>query len=151
MKIEEANQHDVLRLIELAGWMYEESPRHRKTEMDAERVYNFLSYLIGSPTGIVMVARDDEHGIVGGFVGGVEQQWYSVDSYLYELTFFIHPDFRKGRLAIKLMRAAFAKGKELGAVECVMANSTNVQSERVEALYQYVGMTRIGGVHVMDL
>lgn len=148
MKIDNAAKEDVMAMVELGAHMLGESDHYRDFSIDGNKIFNLLNMLIDDENGIVIVARDDAGEVVGGFVGGVAEMWFSSESKaMYDYALFIRPDKRAGRLAIRLIAEAFKQAKEKGAVEALLTNSTGVQPERVEKLYQYMEMTRVGGMY----
>jgi len=145
MNVRDATHADILPIVRLAAVMFEESEHYRQFTLDGGRVFAQLQALIDSDDGIVLVAEEGEN-IVGGFIGGIALMWFSSESKsMYDNGLFILPGHRGGGTAIKLITEAFKQAKDKGAIEAQLTNTTGVASDRVEQLYQHMGMTRVGG------
>lgn len=152
MKITNAVHEDLITLVQLGAQMSHESPHYRQWPVNGEKIHTLISYLIDHEDGIVIVARDDATGdVIGGFVGGVEPMWCNDEKAMYDFALFISAPHRGGTLAISLMDEAFSQAKQKGAVTALLSNSTGVASERVERLYQHMGMNRLGGLYAIGL
>lgn len=152
MKIENATIEDVPTLVGLAKVMAIESPNYSRFDFDSDKVFDSLCGLIENADGIVLVARTDEGELVGVFVGGITVMWFcTTTKVMTDFGFFLHPKHRGGGTAASLLQEAFRQGKEKGAAQAQITNTTGVYSEHVERLYQHVGMERIGGYYKLDL
>ena len=82
--------------------------------------------------GVVLIALDGER-IVASV--GLEHQpwWYSDDLYIGDLWTFVHPEYRRSKIAPRLVRRAREYARELG-LPLVMAVLTPNQPERAEKL-----------------
>jgi GNAT superfamily N-acetyltransferase len=152
MNITNAVHGDLLTLVELGAHMSQESPHYRQWPVNGEKIHNLIGWLIDSDDGIVIVARDEQtDDVIGGFVGGVEKMWCNDEKAMYDFALFIAPSHRGGSLAVRLMKEAFSQAKQKGAVTALLSNSTGVASDRVERLFQHMGMNRLGGLYAIGL
>lgn len=151
MQLTNATQEDVQKIVELGVLMFQESPHYRRFDIDGGKIFDLVTYLIDNDDGIVILCKDDTGEIVGGFMGSVGEMWFGHARVLCDNALFIHPAHRGGMTAANLLREAFKQAKEIGAVEAQITNTTGVYSAQVERLYQYVGMTHIGGYYYIGL
>lgn len=144
MIIRKATPQDVEQMAICAMHMFYESPHYRQFSIDAEKVYQMMLWLVSSDDGIALVVEKDSQ-IVGGFLGQVAQHWFGHHKAACDFGLFLDKDHRGGRTAIDLIHAANEMAKQKGAHEMIITNTTGVQGDRVEKLYQYTGFTRLGG------
>lgn len=139
-----ATPDDVQAMAICAMHMFYESPHYKQFSIDAKKVYDMMQWLVCNDDGIALVVEKDGE-IVGGFLGQVATHWFGNHRAACDYGLFIDKDHRGGRTAIDLIHAANEIAKQKGAHEMIITNTTGVQGDRVEKLYQYTGFTRLGG------
>lgn len=150
MVIRPATENDVGDMGACAMRMFYESPHYRQFSIDAQKVVNMLCWLIDSEDGIAIVAEHDGK-IVGGFIGSIATHWFGNHRAASDMALFVDKDHRRGRLAINIVNAAIQEAATKGADELIIANTTGVESDRVEKLFQHVGFERLGGIYYKAL
>ena len=116
--IRPATVEDIPRIIELGHKLHMTS-RYAAQEFDPGVAASFIEGLI-SGHGVVFVAVINGQ-IVGGFAGGIVEQWFSTQKVAYDYSFFIEPEHRSGITAIKLLRAPDVRTALSAAPESVAA------------------------------
>lgn len=135
-----ATLEDIPRIVELGQAMHAES-NYATIPYVEEKVAASVAEFIQH--GVVFVAEND--GIViGGIAGGIMEQWFSTEKTAFDYSFFIHPEFRRGATAIRLVTAFCEWAKALGAKTVRMGITTGVNVERTSKLYQALGFVEVG-------
>lgn len=137
-------------ILELGDVMYKESIHYGKSSYNKEKVESLLRWAVNDDKGIIVVATAGEK-VVGGFLGCIGPLWFSEDDVAMDMAIFLHPSFRHGMIGCSLIQEALKQAKSKGVDQFMISNATGYESERVERLFEYVGMDRIGGVFIMNL
>lgn len=145
-----AEEKHIEQILDLGQVMYEESIHFGKSSFSKEKVESLLHWAINDDKGILIVATIGNE-VLGGFLGCIAPLWFSEDEVAMDMAIFLHPKYRHGLIGVKLINEAFKMAKEKGVSEFMISNATGYESERVESLFEFVGMKRIGGVFVMNL
>jgi len=132
---------DMPRLLELGRLMLAESTA-TPFRFDMGKTAETLAKIMNGG-GVIFVSERDGV-IVGGFAGGVCEQWYSRDKVGFDYALFIEPGLRNGLTAIKLVRAFEVWAAEMGAIELRLGITTGVHVESTARLYEYLGFQNIG-------
>lgn len=132
---------DMPRLLELGRAMLAESTA-TPFRYDMGKTADSLARIINGG-GVIFVSERDGV-IVGGFAGGISEQWYSMDKVAFDYALFIEPGLRSGLTAIKLVKAFETWATEMGALEIRMGITTGVNVESTSRLYEYLGFQNIG-------
>lgn len=148
MNIRNGTIEDIEQIIDLGKVMYEESLHYGKLNFDEDKVRQLLEWAIEAYEGILIVA-DDNGKIAGGFLGCIGPLWFSTDPVAHDMAIFLHPDYRHGGLGVKILKEAIVIAKQKGVFAFLVSNATGYESERVEKLFEFVGMKRLGGVYSM--
>lgn len=69
----------------------------------------------------------------------------------HEHLLFIAPEHRSPWLAAKLIQAFIAEAKARGARDITFSNGTGYQPERVGKLFEICGLSRVGGLYVLEV
>jgi len=139
---------DLPELIALGSIMFEES-HFSAYDFDDLKTYQLLERLVLDEEGIVLVYETAEYGIMGAFVGGVTEHFFGTCRMSYDYGLFVLPEFRSTRAGYTLLKGYIQAAKDLKVDEIGIANTTGVESERVEALFTRFGFTRMGGTFTM--
>jgi predicted N-acetyltransferase YhbS len=142
--IRNATPLDVDRLVELGTLMHAESPRFKGFAYQPEKVATMIEWLMGSETGLVLVAEHDGE-VVGGIMA-MAMPHYACDLVqASDLAFFVHPEYRGGATALRLVRGYLAWAKDAGAEPSIGLN-TGVAPERTELLLAALGAEQSGTI-----
>lgn len=142
--IRTATQSDIPRLVELGAVMHAESPRFRDFTYQPQRVADMVAWLLDSPQGMVLVAEHAD-GIVGGLMA-IAMPHYACDLIqASDLAFFVHPDYRGGTAALRLVRGYLDWARGIGAEPSIGLN-TGVDPERTGQLLAALGAQQTGTI-----
>lgn len=141
--IRAATQADVPALVKLALELVAESPTFATIPFNSSKTHDYLSWLVESAHGIIVVA-EKRGEIIGAIAGGVDEQPFSYELYAWETGLFIRKSHRGGLLAVKLILAFEERAKELGALEFRPGVMTGINVERTTRLYEHLGYTLTG-------
>lgn len=142
--IRRALHADVARLVELGAVMHAESPRFRGFAYQPAKVATMVEWLMGSDAGLVLVAEHD--GTIVGGIMAMCMPHYACDLVqASDLAFFVHPEYRGGATALRLVRGYLAWAKAAGAEPSIGLN-TGVAPERTASLLQALGATQTGTI-----
>jgi len=109
-----------------------------------KRLEEVLDTLVSSPFGLVVGARSGDH-LVGLFAAEmVIDEWAASPNFLNGLVlkdvyFSVHPAFRKGLTAYKLLSKASAIAKELGCEATRLSVTSGFDNERISRFYTGIG------------
>jgi hypothetical protein len=140
--IRSAKLTDLPRLCELSVCMHDESP-FALPPINPDKLIKGLM----RSTVIVWETND----VIGGFIALQEGHfWYSDERFVADQLFYVHPDYRKSKAGISLLKAAqqYARIKEL---PLFMAPVNGVDVDRKDALYKRLGMRKLGGTYSYGL
>lgn len=105
MTIRPANKFDVNKVIELIKHFIESANLNNKIKHNIDYTYvNQLYHHCILGGGLVLVA-EEQNGDLVGIIAGIKSPniWYVDDVSLREIVFYIEPEYRKGRIAYKLI------------------------------------------------
>ena len=145
--IRQATKADIDPMIELAREMWTESRYKEKGNLDTEKLTELANILIDHKSGIIFVYEVAEN-IVGMFLGLVEEQFFNRTLKAVDLALYVCPEHRSATIGAKLIQQYVQQAKELGAIDIVIANSTDINQRQVCQLYEAVGFKQVGGVYV---
>lgn len=138
--IRPATNDDIPEIVELGRVMHAES-QYSTVPYSGDKVASSVAEFIDC--GVVFVAENDGL-IIGGIACGIAEHWFSEEKYAFEHALFIHPDFRKGATAVRLISAFFEWANLLGAKSAKMGITTGVNVERIAKLYRAIGLVEVG-------
>lgn len=145
--IRPATHEDIPRIVELGRILHAESSYSSIPYID-EKVIATMRNVID--TGVIFVAEFDGE-VVGGLAGGMAEQWFSNERTAFDYSFFIHPEFRRGAIAVRLMTAFCEWAKLLGAKTVRMGITTGIHVERTAKLYRAMGFNEVGPLFQKEL
>ena len=143
--IRPANADDIPRLVDLGAVMHCESPRFRDFAYQPARVASMLEWLMGSPQGLVLVADQQFEGVIGGLMAMAMPHYACELVQASDLAFFVHPDYRGGTAALRLVDGYRAWAHSIGAEPSIGVN-TGVQPERTARLLAALGAEQTGTI-----
>ena len=141
-EIRRATFDDVATIAALGELMALESPRFSQYPYQTERAAQTLESLINAPMGCVVVALHD--GLMVGFLAAAAFPHYACDFLqASDLAFFIHPDYRGGTSAARLVRFYVRWATGIGAEPTIGIN-TGVTPDRTADLLTALGAKHSG-------
>ena len=140
--IRAASQLDLDSLMGLTRQMHAEGEFH-SAPLAEPKVRAIFSRLI---TGGFLMVNDGAEGVDAMLAGMVSEQWYSTARVASDVIFFVRPTKRGGFAAVRLIQAFVAWGKEQGAAEINIAQSSGVRVTEFAHLMSGMGFDHAGGV-----
>ena len=151
--VEKAKIIDLPELLEIAGQFWKESPTYQQRPMDLQVVRTHLQTLILYPTeGCVLVCKDDDGNILGGFAGGIQKEWFSATSIMaFDYCLFVRAINRGGRTAYLLVQAfiQWARDNDADYIQC--GTATKIHTEKTINFYKKMGFEHTGSFLEMNL
>jgi L-amino acid N-acyltransferase YncA len=133
---------DIERCIELAGLMHKQSTSSHRPFVP-QKLHEFFTEVIRQ-SGSVLYVFERNGMVQGGIVASIAEEFYNHDLIGFEHAHFVHPAFRHGFIALRLMTAFQEWAKELGAVEIRAGITTGNNVEGTSAFYKAFGMVPTG-------
>lgn len=99
--------------------------------------------------GVIFLAEKD--GKYAGIISGMPAQyWFSQEWYFLEGFFYVHPDHRKSRIALSLLRLLKKEAHFLG-MKLVCSVSTGEDIARKDKFFERNGFRRVGGIYCLEI
>lgn len=143
--INRAGPLDIREGVELGRVMHAES-FYSDLDYDPEKLHKFFSSAVVDPAYLVLIGRDDQQVMQGFGIFYASQYWFGKDHIVSDLALFIHPDFRKTTMAIKMLRHLETWARAWGAKEVCLGSTTGVKTEAYGKLLEKLGFTSVGGI-----
>ena len=137
---------DVPQILLLLTRMHGES-RWARFELDTDKMAKFIVDMIINPAAIVLVAGEPPHGVL---IGLVQELWFSQDKTAFEVTFYVAPEKRGSRAAMKLLQGYKEAAIERGAKEVKISEEAGIAPEQVEHFYAHMGFIKLGTAFLME-
>ena len=142
MIIREGRSIDLERCLDMAENFYEVAGYKDDIPMCGESCISFMEAAMDQ--GMLHVAEVDHeylNGYVVGFVLGICSPSVMNKNYLAgaELAWWVEPEYRKGEMGIKLLKAIEKSAKDLGVKMWSMMSLEAVEPERMAKLYKSLG------------
>lgn len=141
----------VTEIVELLRILREESPEYSYVEDDPIWVASNMDSLIQAEALVGVVDEDEEAHIRGFMIGFVAHPWYSKRVDAMEQLLYVHPDFRGGSTAVKLIKRFEELCRSKGAHELQVGASTGMSEHKTVKLYEHMGYTKRSPVLVKRL
>jgi len=135
---------DIPETVELARKFVEESAFSR-FQFSPEKMAANLSMAVTHPHIAFCHVVEHEDRLVGALVGYINEFFFGPDLIASDSGWFILPEYRGSRSAVKLLKNFQAWAKANGAKEVAMGISTDVMPEKTGALLQKLGYVPVGG------
>lgn len=142
-ELRRATLEDLPRIIELGIELHAESPRFSRFRFDESKAADFMAHLITSSSGFVLLAVRCER-VIGGVAAMMTSEWFSHDTFAYEVSVFIEKAHRGSTLPVRLLHAYRDWATERGARCAVAGVGTGINADGTAKLYQLAGMKPIG-------
>lgn len=88
---------------------------------------------------------------VGAFIAMLAPYWFSAETYVADLSFYVAPEHRGGRAAMLLRAAVEAWARHKGATSLVLGVSTGINAEYTQRFYEKLGHSPVGRSFVKRL
>lgn len=132
-------------IINLALTMQEESD-FKTVPFDIEQTArSVLGLVINNPRGFGVVAYTDEGEPAGMICGSITDYVFSQGSVASDFAWFVLPEHRGSRTALKMLKLFRNWATANGATELYMGITTNVHAERTGEFLKRVGFEHVGG------
>ena len=151
MIIRPAVVQDVFRIAEIGRTLHEESS-FASMAYDTDKTSSYFIRLIldEGKDYYVRVAEDDSGQIVGGIAGYCVPSWFGPDKTASDISLFILPEARGGMTAVRLIKGFIEWAKSRGAKQIRPGVSTGAVGKNAEALYERLGLTRVGALFCLE-
>jgi GNAT superfamily N-acetyltransferase len=111
----------------------------------AQAANSILGMVINNPNGFGLLAYTDEGEAVGMIAGSISPYFFSQGALASDFVWYVKPEYRGSRTAIKLLKAFRSWAKENNASELYMGVTTNIAADRTGELLQRLGFEHVGG------
>lgn len=135
---------DIPETVDLARRFVEESAFSR-FDFSHEKMAANLSLAITHPNRAFCHVVEHDGKLVGALVGYISEFFFGRDLIASDSGWFILPEYRGSRSAIRLLKNFEKWAKANGAAEVAMGISTDVAPEKTGALLQKLGYRPVGG------
>lgn len=150
--IEQAKISDIPELLEIAVQFWNESETYNQRPINLNKVKTQLQTLILYPSqGCVLICKDDQYNIVGGFMGGLQEEWQSDSLMAFDYCLFVSSINRGSKAAYLLIKAFIEWAKEQGATWIQCGTATRINTERTISFYKKMGFEHTGSFLEMKL
>lgn len=131
-------------VLALARLMHAESISHRGIPLNEAKLIEQLKAGSTRPDSVYfrLVVRGDE--VLGGFFGIISTNYFSNAKSARDLAWFIKPGKRGGFAAVMLVGDWEQWGRARGAVSFFLGQSTGVNIESTQRLYEKLGYRVVG-------
>lgn len=137
-----ATDADIPAMLELGEAMHRESPKFAGVAWSNAKTGELLETLINGVDGLALVAEVDGV-IVGGFLGGIFEHFFSFERYAQDYALFVAPD-RRGALVGKQLLERFKAWARDRGVPAELGISTGIAVEQTGRLFEACGFERYG-------
>lgn len=153
MKLRAATYEDIPQMIELGRTVYGES-RFSHLEYNADKLRNGLQHLIYLHTEgshLCLLAENTAGQIIGGFVGGLEEYFFTSDKSANSILIWVDPQYRGSSAALKFIDVFKQWAIKKGAKELNIVVSSGVRIGSTDRFVRRLGFTQTGGNYAMNL
>ena len=102
-----------------------------------------LQKLIQSPNVVYFLAIEDDK-IIGSIGGAVLPYFFSTRKKVGDLGFYVEPEYRGSRAAIKLLHALESWAKEMEVEDVYLGQTTGVEVDKTRDFYERLGYKVVG-------
>lgn len=126
--------------------MAQESPVYRVMPIDDRKLADYIAKVIRSNEHAVLL-HEGPAGIDGIYIGMLVQQFFTFETTAMDVLFYVRPERRGSRAAVRLFRAFKAWAKASGARAIQVGTMTGIDPTRTAKFYRGMGLDEIGGVY----
>lgn len=138
-----ALQEDLQAVLALGERAYKEARYGDRYPFNGAKLVKLFDMAMDSDSVFLIVVEHD-HEVIGLVLGLVTEHFFADMTYATFMALYVAPEQRKGRVALKLLRAFEAEAARRGANEILVGNSSNIDPIRVVRLFTACGYTPIG-------
>ena len=109
-----------------------------------------MDLIIKDENGFGVIAYDGDKP-VGILAGGITQPFFSYSTYAFDYVWYIVPEHRGARTAIRMLKMFKEWATEKGCEDLWMGVSTNIQPEKTGKLFERLGFRHVGGNYKVKL
>lgn len=142
MKIRLANLKDLPTLLAFGELMLGEA-QNLPSAFNRMTGELHIKHCINSDDACAYVA--ESHGdVVGVFLGGLAQEWFSGEAIAFDYALFVLPEYRNSNIGKELVTAFldWAKGCEVDRI--LVGTTTGVQTSKTVHMYESLGFKNLG-------
>lgn len=137
-----ARLRDILQL----GMLMQQESAFSVIPFDVEQTANsIVGLVVNNPNGFGLLAYTDEGEAVGMIAGSITPYFFSRGWVASDFVWYVKPEHRGSRAAIKLLKAFKSWATEKGASQLYMGVTTNISADRTGDLLQRLGFEHVGG------
>ena len=85
--------------------------------------------------------------LVAQMVGFVSEYWFSYQKIIQDNALYVHPDYRKGTAAMRLVKEFIKWANKVDAVEICCGITVGVNNDTAAKLYERLGFQRVGYIY----
>jgi GNAT superfamily N-acetyltransferase len=126
--------------------MGRESPIYRAMPVADRKLADYIAKVILSSEHIVLL-HEGPAGIDGIYIGMLVQQFFTFEITAMDVLFYVRPERRGSRAAVRLFRAFKAWARSSGAKCIQVGTMTGIDPARTAKFYRGMGLHEIGGVY----
>ncbi len=126
--------------------MAQESPIYRVMPIDDRKLADYIAKAIRSSDHAVLL-HESAAGIDGVYIGMLVQQFFTFETTAMDVLFYVRPERRGSRAAVRLFRAFKAWAKASGAKSIQVGTMTGIDPARTAKFYRGMGLSEIGGIY----
>lgn len=126
--------------------MAQESPVYRVMPIDDRKLADYIAKVIRSSDHAVLL-HESPAGIDGIYIGMLVQQFFTFEITAMDILFYVRPERRGSRAAVRLFRAFKAWAKSSGAKAIQVGTMTGIDPARTAKFYRGMGLNEIGGIY----
>lgn len=135
---------DLPDVVEMARAFHAESPNHRDMTFDEAKVLDLVDHAATGDQWLAIVARNDADELVGMALMLAIEPYYSSDTEVVDLAFYVRPGSRNGRAAIGLMKEICSWAGAIGAKRLQMGIHTGINHDRALSFMLKCGFEPVG-------
>lgn len=144
MLIRRAVAGDIPDLLPLCRQFHAESPVHSQLPYDEPTVITLLTNTISDSSWLAQVAIDDDDAIIGMSLHYCMVSWFSTALEAGDLAFYVIPEKRGGRAALKLLGGILRWFETSGALRLQQGITTGINDDAAERFFAKMGFERSG-------
>lgn len=148
--IRDATQEDVLDTVLAVKQFCKEIPHPAWTKFNSNKVNSLVTQLVESENGFVKVV-EKEGEIVGALIAVVSELPINDLTFSQELMFWIDPEHRKGRTAIKLIDMYVDWSEKRGCNFTRLSELDNILEKKAGSLFERKGFKLTETAYVKEI
>ena len=144
-------------MIEMYNNTHAEGFLRLATAMHQESSFKDVPFDVGAvaalplEAGVFCVVDVREGLMVGFFLGHICRYFFSQAKASYDLAFYVTPEFRGSSSVVQLINAYETWAKSRGVKQIYLGQSTGVDMEKTDRLFNRLGYTKLGSTVVKEI